>query len=115
VPYLDLAAIKNEISLKMVLDHVGWKCKTSKEGELRGPCPLEGTPDRKSRSFAVKDDGFFCHHCKENGDQFRFWCLYYKVAFMAAVHQMCEAFKVPEYQLPRRLWAGQRANGEEER
>lgn len=115
MPYLDLPAIKREISLKMVLHHVGWKAKTSKEGEQRGACPLEATQDKKSRSFAVKDDGFFCHHCKANGDQFQFWCLYYKVPFIEAVHQMCEAFKVPEYQLRRLQWAAQPGNGEEER
>jgi len=115
VPYLDLPAIKREITMKMVLDHVGWKGRETKDGEKRGACPLEPVPDKKSRSFATKDDGFYCHHCKQNGDQLRFWCLYYKVGFMEAVHQMCEAFKVPEYQLPRRLWAAQAGNGEEER
>ena len=115
MPYLDLAAIKREISLKMVLDHVGWKCRVGKDGELRGQCPLHKSTNPKSRSFAVKDDGFFCHGCKANGDQVRFWMLYFSVPFLVAVHQMCETFHVPEYQLARHLWRQAPVNGEEER
>lgn len=115
MPYLDLPAIKRDITLKMVLDHVGWKPRTTKDGEQRGSCPLHKSENKKSRSFAVKDDGWFCHTCKDGGDQFRFWVLYYHVSFMQAVHAMCETFHVPEYQLPRHLWAGRAGNGEEER
>lgn len=115
MPYLDLPAIKREIPLKMVLDHVGWKPSATKDGEQRGRCPLHNSSNKKSRSFAVKDEGWYCHTCKTGGDCFRLWCMFHQVSLMQAVRQMCETFKVPEYQLPRHLWNQQRRNGEEER
>jgi hypothetical protein len=115
MPYLDLPAIKREITLKMVLDNIGWKPVWSSGEESRGPCPLHDSTAKRSRVFAVKGDGWFCHKCKDGGDQFRFWVKLHHVSFMQAVHAMCETFNVPEYQLRRYLWRQQPGNGEEER
>ncbi len=115
MPYLDLEAIKREIPLQSYLDRIGWKPVWSQSGQSRGPCPVHNSDSRRSRSFAVKDQGWYCHKCKIGGDVLALYVLQHNVSTYDAALALCQLFNVPVYHKRTRVYHGTVGNGEEER
>jgi len=89
MPSIDFKAVKLQISLRQVLNLIGWKPATIEGFEKRGPCPIHGSSNPRSRSFAVFMDGFSCFSCKQNGDQLRLYSLVRRLSIYAATVELC--------------------------
>ena len=95
MPYIDFEAVKRAVSCFDVLSWYGWHPAFIEGQEKRGPCPLHGSTNTRSRSFAVCETGFFCHSCKKGGDAVRLYATLFKLDSYAAAVQMCERIGMP--------------------
>lgn len=114
MPFLDIPAIKRDVRLFAVLDHIGWKAATSKGGSHRGACPLHSDDNHRSRIFVVTGEDWYCHKCKVGGGALELWKRYYKQDTYTAALDLCKQLGLVAYQLQRHLWADKTRNKEEE-
>lgn len=115
MPSLDFKAIKLEVPLQHVLDHIGWRAVSSKGGQRRGPCPIHRSASQRSRSFAVLDEFWFCHKCKIGGDQLFLWSLLKDLPLYDATINLCRTLGRPIFYMQRPLYTRMGRNREEER
>ena len=98
---VDFVRLKELAPMRDVLRLLEWRPFRVEGRELRGPCPIHQSSSPRSRSFAVCDDGFYCHSCHAKGDQVRLWATVKGVGFYTAAHQLAEALGFAVPYLPR--------------
>jgi len=83
---VDFTALRREVTMQQVLSHLGWLQNLRgghQPGQLRGPCPVHGKQNSRSRSFSVNLDKhvFQCFNrdCQIAGNVLDLW---------AAVHRL---------------------------
>ncbi len=115
MPLVDFTELKRRVSMRDVLQLIGWTPDHYEPAGLRGRCPIHLSSSPRSRSFSVSEAGFQCFSCKARGDQIRLYATVKGVDVYRAAHQLAEAlgFAVP-YQTAARP-VGKVRNGEEER
>jgi hypothetical protein len=68
MPGIDFKAIRRLVSIREVLDLIGWVPVNDRKMERRGPCPVHRSASPRSRSFAASPLGWYCHKCCARGD-----------------------------------------------
>jgi transposase len=98
-PRLDYAAIRQQITMAQVLDHLG--CLQSLKGrrsQLRGPCPIHGQADDARRSFSVNLDKqvFRCFHaeCAIQGNVLDLWAAVRRLPLYDATVDLAQTFNL---------------------
>jgi DNA primase len=98
-PRLDYAAIRQQITMTQVLDHLG--CLKSLKGrrpQLRGPCPIHGQADDARRSFSVHLDKqvFRCFHkeCDIQGNVLDLWAAVRRLPLYEATVDLAQTFNL---------------------
>ena len=97
---IDFAFIREQVTLRQALQHLGHLHHLrGARGEFRGPCPIHGSPNSKSRSFAANLDKnvFSCHNaeCGHSGNVIDFWAAVHKMSIYDAASHLAETFHVP--------------------
>ena len=115
MPMLDFAAIKREVPMSDVLKLIGWQPISSIAGQHRGRCPFHHSNNVRSRSFAVFQDGWFCHKCKKGGDQLTLFAQHTGFPIHEATLALCFALGRTAYHKRRPGRYEAAGNGEEER
>jgi DNA primase len=96
---IDYSELKRRITIRQVLNLLGWHAVTHHEPQLRGPCPVHGSTDERSRSFAVntQKNVFHCFKsaCGVKGNQLDLYMLATGLPALEAAHQLCEKLGVP--------------------
>lgn len=94
---IDFAEVKRLVSVWDVLDMIGWQAIARTPTERRGPCPIHGSTNIRSRVFAASRDGWMCHKCKRNGDAVRLWAELRSMTSYNAAVDLCKrsGSKVP--------------------
>jgi len=66
----DFALIRQNVSMRMLLQHYGITGLKGHGNELRGPCPIHQDPKTGNRSFQVNiaKNIFHCFYCKVGGN-----------------------------------------------
>jgi transposase len=91
-PRIDYAAIRQQVTMKQVLDYLGWLPHLKGRGrQQRGPCPIHGQPSDNHRSFSVNLDQqiFRCFHaeCSAQGNVLDLWAAVHRLPlYEAALH-----------------------------
>ena len=90
-PSIDFAAIKQAISLAAVLNLLHFRPSASKAGQQRGPCPIHGSQDPRSRSFSANLDEhtFHCFKCGAHGNALDLWAATNRQDIYAAAVDLC--------------------------
>jgi DNA primase len=115
MPSIDFEQMKHLIPMRDVLRLLGWVPLTSEAGQGRGRCPIHNSTNPRSRSFATKDDGWYCHSCKLGGDQFTLWATCQRLPIYQAVMDLCRELGRSVAYRPRRPRLAKARNGEEAR
>lgn len=96
---IDYSELKRRITIRQVLNLLGWHAVTHYDPQLRGPCPIHGSSDEASRCFAVntKKNVFHCFKavCGAKGNQLDLFMLATGLPALEAAHQLCERLGVP--------------------
>lgn len=97
---IDFAFIREQVSMRQVLQHLGLLDRLREtRGELRGPCPIHGSQNPRSRSFAANlaKNVFSCHNtaCAKAGNVIDFWAAIQKLPPYEAACHLADTFNVP--------------------
>lgn len=101
MPSLDFESIKRAITIDEVMSLIGWKGQLEPRGTERGPCPVHGSKNPKSRSFCVTGQEWYCHGCKQGGGVLELYRLVCQKPIYEATLELCERLGRPAYHLPR--------------
>lgn len=98
-PQLDFAAIRRQVSMEQALDRLGWLSSfKGRRPQLRGPCPIHGTPNDSHRSFSVQLDKqvFRCFHaeCAAQGNVLDLWAAVRRLPLYEAALDLAAAFNL---------------------
>jgi transposase-like protein len=74
-PAIDFAEFRTRLSIKAVLDLLGFQPRTTHGAQQRGPCPLHGSTSATSRSFSanLEKNLFHCFKCGKSGNALDLW------------------------------------------
>ena len=75
MPRLDFAAIRAAVTMRDVLQLLGFQPHTLHGSQQRGACPLHGTSQGTARCFSVnlEQQVFHCFKCGRSGNQLDLW------------------------------------------
>ena len=96
---IDYREVRAQASLERIIEHLDL-LKTSQPsgGELRGPCPIDSSDDKRRRDFAVnlKKDVFCCFHpsCAARGNQLDLWALLHDQTTYQAAQDLTNTFQL---------------------
>ena len=94
---IDYAFLRQQITLRQVLEHLGHLDRLRGRGaERRGPCPFHGLEKEPSRSLAVNLDKnvFQCFHpdCAQAGNVLDYWAAVHRLPLYQAALHLAETF-----------------------
>lgn len=74
-PMIDFAALRDAIDIAAVLDLLGFDARSTRGGQMRGPCPLHGSTSGTSCCFSanLRQHLFQCFKCGRAGNALDLW------------------------------------------
>ena len=71
MPGIDFHAVRSEVSMKEVLELLGFVPAARRGDQVRGACPIHGSTSPRSRSFSANlgKNTFRCFKCGSEGNQ----------------------------------------------
>jgi hypothetical protein len=98
-PRVDYAVLRRQVTMKQVLDHLGWLPHLKGRGrQQRGPCPIHGQASDGHRSFSVALDRhvFRCFHadCSAQGNVLDLWAAIHKLTLYEAAVHLAQTFSL---------------------
>jgi len=74
-PAIDFAAVRAAIQIDTVLQLLGFRARTTRGDQQRGPCPLHGSTSSTTRCFSVnlQEQVFHCFKCGKAGNALDLW------------------------------------------
>lgn len=96
---IDLAAIRRQVTMTDVLNHLGHLDRLVGAGpQRRGPCPLHAHEHSRSRSFSVNLDKNVCQcfhpPCALKGNVLDLWARYHRLPLREAALNLAETFSL---------------------
>ena len=92
MPGLDFPRLRSEISMREVLDLLRFVAVSGRGDQLYGPCPLHAAEQEPSRCFSVNltTARFYCHRCRQFGNQLELWAAATKQPLYDATLELCQ-------------------------
>ena len=92
MPGIDFAEVRARVSIRQVLELVGFQATEQTGDQLRGPCPIHGSTSPGSRSFSANltHNSFRCFKCGAQGNQLDLWIAISKLPIHKAAADLCE-------------------------
>jgi DNA primase len=91
MPGIDYRQVRLQVSLRAVLELVGWQPRARQGEQWRGPCPLHGSRSTRSRSFAVHvgKNVYHCFGCGAGGNALDLYAALTRQGLYAATVELC--------------------------
>jgi hypothetical protein len=100
---LDYPAIRRRISIRRVLELLGYQPVIQRGPQWRGPCPLCCDRDAPAhpRCFSVHvgRDLFQCFRCRRAGNQLDLWAHFHGLSLYPATLDLCHRLDIAPIQL----------------
>ena len=99
VVWIDFAELRAQVSMEAALRALNWLDVLRGSGpQRRGPCPIHGEHDSRSRSFSVnlQKDAFQCFHppCAAAGNVLDLWAAVHQLPLREAALHLAETFQL---------------------
>jgi transposase len=102
-PWVDFAYIRSQISMQQLLTRLGLMSRMRRSpgsvDQFRGPCPVHGQDDRRSRSFSVNlgKNAFRCFYpgCAAQGNTLDLWAAIHQLPLRQAAIHLAGTFNLP--------------------
>lgn len=93
MPGIDFARLRTEITMREVLELLALEPASRSGDQLRGPCPVHGSPSSRSRSFSVDltKGRYYCHKCHSCGNALELWAAVHKMTIYQSAIDVCRA------------------------
>jgi hypothetical protein len=93
MPGINFDKLRRQITMRQVLDLLGFKPCQRTGDQWYGPCPLhESTPNRpRCFSVNVAIGRYHCHRCHSQGHQLELWAAAAKLPLYPAAIDLCRA------------------------
>jgi transposase len=94
---VNFAELRRQITIEQVLRQLGWwECLRGKGDQLRGPCPLHASSDKRRRSFSVNlhKNAFQCFDadCAAHGNALDLWAQKNNLPLVEAAQDLAQRF-----------------------
>ncbi len=93
MPGVDFDVLREEITMRQVLDLLGFEPSGVSGDQLRGPCPVHGSSSDRSRSFSVNltKGRYYCFKCNSKGNQLQLWAAVHRLSVYQAAVDLCNS------------------------
>ncbi len=99
MPGVDFDLLRGEITMRQVLDEIGYRETHRNGAQLHGKCPVHGSSSKTSRVFSVNlsRGRYYCHKCKSHGNHLELHAAVRNTTVYQAALDLCQALgrKVP--------------------
>jgi len=91
MPGVDYREVQSRVPMVEVLEWLGFVACTVRGQQLRGACPIHGSPWPRSRSFSVHLGREVCHcfRCGFAGNQIQLWAEWKEMSLYEAAVDLC--------------------------
>jgi DNA primase len=102
MPTIDFAQLRCQVSMEQVLALLNFVPASRRGSCLRGPCPIHGSTDLRSRCFWVdlSTHRYRCFACRSAGRQLDLWVAVHGLPAYAAAEDLCNRLGLPVPRLP---------------
>lgn len=94
---IDYAALRQQVTMRQVLEHLGWLSRFKGSGDQRrGPCPIHAPDGDRERTFSASLDKqvFHCFHpeCGAQGNVLDLWAAVHRLPLYEAALHLAKTF-----------------------
>ena len=102
MPGIDLRQVRRDITIRQVLDLLGFVPTARRGARLRGPCPIHGDDRTQSTVFSVHlgCHRYHCFRCHAAGTQLDLWAAVHGLSIYTAARNLCRRLGIPIPYLP---------------
>jgi DNA primase len=96
MPGVDFRLLREQLSMGAVLRQVQFEATVRQGDQLRGPCPVHGSGNRRSRSFSVnlRLGRYQCFVCGSRGHALELYAAVRGLNLHAAAVELCQVLGV---------------------
>ena len=96
MPGVDFQLLREQITMQEVLRLLQFEPTVRHGDQWRGPCPVHGSSNPRSRSFSVnvRLGRYHCFACGSRGHALELWSAVHGVSLCAAAVELCQLLGV---------------------
>jgi DNA primase len=96
MPGIDYHQLRRQISMREVLDLIGFQPTSRRGPQLRGPCPIPGCCSTSDRSFSVHlaRQVYHCFACRRHGNPLDLWAAVRRLSLPHAALDLCRTTNI---------------------
>ena len=96
MPGIDYRELRRQITMREVLDLIGFQPTSRRGPQLRGPCPIPGCRSASDRSFSVHlaRQVYHCFACHSRGNTLDLWAAVRGLPTYKAALDLCHVTKL---------------------
>ena len=97
MPGVDFEAVRSAVSMRQVLEWLGFQPSKQSGDQWPGPCPLHESSRAESRSFSVNValQRYRCFGCQASGNQIELWAAAQQLSVYDAAIDLCQHANLP--------------------
>jgi len=102
MPGIDYRELRRQITMREVLDLIGFQPTSRRGPQLRGPCPIPGCRSASDRAFSIHlaRQVYHCFACRSRGNALDLWAALRGLPTYAAALDLCQVTKLDLPSLP---------------
>ncbi len=102
MPGIDYHQLRQQISMRQVLDLIDFQATWQRGAQLRGPCLVPGCCSTSGRSFSVHltQQVYHCFACCARGNALDLWAAVHSLSIHQAAVDLCQATNLDPPWLP---------------
>jgi DNA primase len=91
MPGIDYQRLRQHITMRQVLDLIGFQATWRRAAQLRGRCPLPACRSASGRSFSVHltRQVYHCFACRSGGNALDLWAAVHSLSIHQAALDLC--------------------------
>jgi DNA primase len=93
MPGVDFGLLRREITMRQVLDQIGFEPTRRNGDQLHGPCPVHSSTSPRSDVFSVNlnNGRYYCHKCHSHGNLLELYAAVRRTTLYEAAIDLCRA------------------------
>jgi DNA primase len=104
MPGIDYRQLRQQVSMREVLELIGFRATSWRGSQLRGLCPIPDCPSASGHDFSVdlNRQVYHCFACHSHGNALDLWAAVRRLPLYPAAIALCHTANIIPPQLPAR-------------